>query len=212
MTARPRRRNAVVRGYTFVELLMSMLILTIGVTGVIAMQKITITANQHAKNLALATQISQAWIDQLHADAVAWNHPSAQNAGSDLGETAWLSNVQLMNKDWIRPAWVEGRAFGPAFDAQGDPIDPTDAAAVRFCTHIRLSWLFQPSGGGTVVTGNGLIRAEVRVFWLREGQAGIDKKPLCSGDVNPKAVGAAENRNSYHFVYTVSAVRENTAR
>ncbi|HYO94825.1 MAG TPA: prepilin-type N-terminal cleavage/methylation domain-containing protein, partial [Polyangiaceae bacterium] len=63
------------RGYTFVELLMSLSILSLGVTGVIAMQKVTVTSNQHAKNLAIATQISQSWMDELRADSLMWNHP-----------------------------------------------------------------------------------------------------------------------------------------
>jgi len=204
-------RRSRARGYTFVELLMSMMILTIGVTGVIAMQKVTVTSNQHAKNLAMATQIAQSWLGQLQADAIAWNHPSARNPNSDLGDTHWLSNVSLMNRTWMRPAWVSSRNFGPTFDAQGKPIEPDDASQVQFCTHIRLSWLFQPgAASGAVITGNGLMRAEVRVFWLRDGMAGVEKKPVCSADV-ATLVGAAENRSRYHFVYATSAVRENTA-
>lgn len=208
MRAKPSRR-----GYTFVELLMSMMILTIGVTGVVAMQKVVVTSNQHAKNLAIATQIAQAWIDQLHADAIAWNHPSGLSAVSDLGDTAWLSNVALTNTHWTQPAWVQTRLFGPTFDAQGTPINPTSGATPAFCAHIRLSWLYQPSAAsGAAITGNGLIRAEVRVFWLRDGMSGVNKLPLCSTQVNPDLIGTDDNRGNYHFVYSTSAVRENTAR
>lgn len=190
---------------------MSLLIFSIGVTGVIAMQKVTVTSNQHAKDLAIATQLAQAWLDQLHADAIAWNHPSATQATDDLAQTAWLGNVALNNNDWLLPAYVSDRSFGPAFDVQGNPVDTSSGtpASVKFCTHIRLSWLYQPYATATV-TGNGLIRAEVRVFWLRDGRPWPNNRSICDAAQVPNSMSADISR--YHFVYNVSAVRENTAQ
>lgn len=196
------------RGYTFVELLMSLSILSLGVTGVIAMQKVTVTSNQHAKNLAIATQISQSWMDELRADSLMWNHPSSLRTSSDLDDTAWLSSVALQNADWSRPAWSAARSFGPGFDAQGRPVDTTSGVdGVRFCAHLRLSWLYQPLA--PTVIGNGLMRAETRVFWLREGQSGLEDRPVCDTDEEPNDIGAETAR--YHFLYTVSALRQNTS-
>ncbi|MGC4092140.1 MAG: prepilin-type N-terminal cleavage/methylation domain-containing protein [Polyangiaceae bacterium] len=207
MTLR-RTRRPLARGYTFVELLMSIMILSIGVTGVIAMQKVTVTSNQHAKDLAMATQLAQSWMDQLHADALAWNHPSAQRATTDLGDTVWLSNVQQSATTWVLPEWSTTRRFGPAFDARGVSINAaTSPNDVKFCTHIRLSWLYQPTG---IVTGGGLMRAEVRVFWLRDGQARSGTSGICSQQLAIATVGTDVSR--YHFVYNTSAVRENTAQ
>ncbi|MFZ5894219.1 MAG: type IV pilus modification PilV family protein [Myxococcota bacterium] len=206
MSRHLRARRRLARGYTFVELLMSLLIFSIGVTGVIAMQKVTMTSNQHAKDLALATQIAQSWMDQLRADSMAWNHPSAQRATHDLGDTQWLSSVS--QAIWVLPDWNSTRRFGPAFDARGTAIDPSTAAnQVKFCTHIRLSWLYQPTG---VVTGGGLMRADVRVFWLRDGQARSGNVGICSAQNSPATVGDDVGR--YHFIYNVSAIRENTAQ
>lgn len=217
MTRRLRRTLA--RGYTFVELLMSMSILTIGVGGIVAMQKVTVSSNQHARNLATATQISQAWLDELRADGVAWNHPSSRQASSDLGETHWLSALDGATgtgTDWFRPTWQATRRFGPGFDVQGKPVDTSVAANnrhVRFCTHLRLSWLYRDTGSSIadqrVVVGNGLIRAEVRVFWVREGQSGHAGGDVCGGGTSAATIGGATDR--YHFVYQVSAVRQNTA-
>lgn len=201
-------RRRIARGYTFVELLMAMMIFSIGVTGVIAMQKVTLTSNQHARDLAMATQIAQSWMDQLHADAMAWNHPSALRATNDLADTTWLSSVATNNAAWVRPDWSAARRFGPAFDARGTSINPVDAPnQVKYCTNIRLSWLYQPVG---VVTGGGLMRAEVRVFWLRDGQPRAGNVAFCSNQMDVSVVGADVAR--YHFVYQVSAVRENTAQ
>lgn len=215
MTLRPARegqaQRAWARGYTFVELLMSLSILTIGVGGVVAMQKVTVTSNHHAKNLAIATEIGQAWMDALNADAVAWNHPSALQATSDLGsDTIWLSPLASGPTEWILPGYSDTLQFGPGFDALGNPVDMTDEDAVataRFCTHIRLSWLFPDSAP---IAGNGVIRAEVRVFWQRDGQAALGGLGVCDPDQVVANVGQATNL--YHFVYNVSAIRENTAR
>lgn len=205
MTANCRSRRKA-RGYTAVELLMSVAILSIGVTGVVAMQKVTITSNQHAKNLAIATQIGQAFIDQLRADSLSWNHPSAQNLASDLNQTVWLSNVPNDNSpEWFRPDWDDGRQFGASFDAQGRPADPDGDIGIRFCAHLRLSWLYPPIGA---MAGNGLIRAEVRVFWLREGQSGLENRAVCADAEVPEDIGAAIDR--YHLVYNTSAIRQNT--
>jgi hypothetical protein len=188
---------------------MSLLIFSIGVSGVIAMQKVTVTSSQHAKDLAIATQVAQAWVDQLHADAIAWNHPSVFKTNDDLDDTAWLKAVSKTAKDWVLPAYVSERSFGPAFDVQGKPI--ADGSDAKFCTHIRLSWLYQPSAPGATLTGNGLIRTEVRVFWLRDGKARLNGKSICDpGQTPAAAIGSDLSR--FHFVYNVSAVRENTAQ
>ena len=190
------------RGYTAVELLMSIAVLAIGISGIIAMQKITVASNRHSKNLAIATQIAQAWQAQLAADAVLWNYPSAQNPMSDLGETEWLKYVET---GWFRPglpADITRRAFGPAFDGLGNPVvTQADLGNAHFCTHLRLTWV-RPEGDG-----NALIRGEVRVFWLREGMGGPINPGLLCADVTPDTIAAAPER--YHFLYVTSAVRQN---
>jgi len=208
-------RRARAAGYSFVELLMSLSILTIGVGGIVAMQKVALTSSQHARNLATATQISQSWLDALRADAVAWNRASP----SDLGETQWLSALASsggLSTGWIRPAWNLGRFFGPGFDVQGKPVNTsvsTNNAQVRFCTHVRLSWLYRDTGSTVAdqdaVGRNGLIRTEVRVFWVRDGQAGHSATDVCGGATSVATIGAATDR--YHFVYQISAARQNTA-
>ncbi len=62
-----------------------------------------------------------------------------------------------------------------------------------------LSWLYQPT-----VSGNGLIRAEVRVFWLRDGQGFAQN--MCDA-TQVANVGVATQ--TFHFVQKISAIREN---
>jgi type IV pilus assembly protein PilV len=184
--------------------MMAVGILGIGVTGIIAMQKVTVVSNQHAKNLGIATHIAESWLGMLATDAVMWNHPSPQNAVPDIGQTTWLQAVKLnanTANDWVLPAYSTVLAFGPAFDALGNPVDPGVASnVVAFCSHLRLSWLYQPT-----VSGNGLIRAEVRVFWLRDGQRFA--QDMCSGAQVSNVGGATQ---TFHFVQKITAIRENT--
>lgn len=192
------------RGYTAVELMMAIGIFGIGVTGIIAMQKVTTVSNQHAKNLSIATHIAESWLDMLATDAVMWNHPSPGNSTPDIGQTTWLQSVKpnanTVN-DWILPTYSTVLAFGPAFDALGNPVNPTTApASIAFCSHLRLSWLYQPT-----TNGNGLIRAEVRVFWLRDGQGFA--QPMCDAAQITNVGGAVQ---TFHFVQKITAIRENT--
>ncbi len=201
------------RGYTVVELMMALTILAIGVSGIIAMEKVTVSANKHAKSLAIASHIAEAWQEQLAADAAQWNHPSQNNNQRDLdNDTTWLNLVDSNPGQWVRPAWSSARQFGAAFDALGNPISEggnsggggANLSQAVFCVNIRLDWLYPDT------TGNGLIRSEVRVFWLRDGMGGtVDGKSVCDPGTNPTAIGQAVTR--YHFVYQSAAIKQQTA-
>lgn len=197
------------RGYTAVELLMAISIFAIGVSGIIAMQKVTVVANAHAKNLSIATHVAQAWLDQLATDAAAWNHPSPGTPTADLGETTWLLLAGTPpsanpNPQWVRPAYSITRNFGAGFDAQGQPVTDANSANAVFCAHIRVSWLYPDTAG------NGLLRTEVRVFWLRDGQGGtVNNQPTCDPNTAPNLIENAGLK--YHFVHQASAVKQNTA-
>jgi len=190
-------------GYTAVELLMAISIFGIGVSGIIAMEKVTSVSNAHAKNLAIATHIAESWLDMLATDANTWTAPGLPGASGLVGNTMWLKDVSTnanTANSWKLPGYSNILAFGPAFDALGDPVNPASATPVAFCSHLRLSWLYQPT-----LSGNGLIRAEVRVFWLKDGQEFAGN--MCSTGQVPN-VGAATN--AFHFVQKITAIRENS--
>jgi prepilin-type N-terminal cleavage/methylation domain-containing protein len=183
------------RGYTVVELMMALTVLAIGVSGVIAMQKVTVASNQHAKNLALATHIAESWAEELMADATRWNFPTQSNRLSDIGETAWLKKIDAPDV-WFLPEYDANLNFGPGFDALGNVT--TVAAQTAFCTHVRLSWLYPAA------TNNGLVRADIRVFWAREGRGAAAPCAAAIADVSA-------GLTSYHFVHQSTAIRQNAA-
>jgi hypothetical protein len=179
-----------------VELMMSLAVFATGVTGIIAMQRATVTSNQHAKNLGLATGIAQAWLSQLATDGTLWR--------TSVTETTWLTGITAANGLWQLPTWNNTLSFGAQFNAFGAPV----AANGVFCAHIRLTWLYgdgspvQPAG----TPGNGLIRSEVRVFWPRDGVTRVANDCASNAQATVNAVGAATD--IYHFVVQAAAVRE----
>jgi prepilin-type N-terminal cleavage/methylation domain-containing protein len=198
MTRRTRR------GYTIVELMISISVMAIGITGIIAMQKVTVVANQHAKDLAIANKIASGWLDHLAADAVYWTKPTRAGEASNRDQTKWLGTV---SGAWFQPAFNDTvTLMGPAFDALGNPVHETNADDnAVYCTHLRLTWLFNEQGA---MAGNGLIRADVRVFWLRQGGPGLlNGAPVCSTANTAAAVGAGTE--NFHFVYQTGAIRQN---
>lgn len=202
MTRSRLRRTArrLARGYTIVELMMSLTVLAIGASGVIAMQKVTLSTNRHAKNLSIATRVAQAWADQLTADAALWTPGLAPRDA-----TTWLDEADPDDiTEWFIPEYSSTRDFGPEFDALGNPVDPADSAGIaHFCTHLRFAFMHSET---TPAVGNGAIRAQVRIFWRRDD--GTADPP---GGASPCAIDDAEfidGQDQLHVVYLTTAVRE----
>jgi type IV pilus assembly protein PilV len=187
-------------GYTLVEVMMALALFTIAMLGIISMQKVTVVSNKHAKNLAMAQRIAQSWLAQLELDSTLWRN--------DMTATNFITAGNV-DAGWLRPAYVGAMQFGAAFDAAGRPLADTAPALANahFCTHVRLSTVFPANAP---VSGNGLLRAEVRVFWLRDDEA-LDPPnvSLCALTLNPTTLGAATDR--FHFVYQTSGVRQQSS-
>ncbi len=194
------------RGYTAVELLMAVGVFMIGVVGIVSMQRVAIATNQESKSLQLASRIAESWLDELTAESAQWNDTG------DFNETDWLINVgpQGSAAAWFRPAYVGARNWGAGFNALGDPVTEVNLAAeAHFCTHLRLTWL---EGQARTVAGNGLIRAEVRVFWRRSGNSGTVLAPLahiCS--ITPNTFAASGGEERYHVINLSTTLRQHQA-
>jgi prepilin-type N-terminal cleavage/methylation domain-containing protein len=188
------------RGYTVVELMMSLAIFATGVTGIVAMQRATITSNLLARNVTVANGIAQAWLTQLQSDGTLWQ-PKLVPAVTPV----WLSTANASNGVWQLPVWNAARQFGPQFDGFGAPVQ----ANGQFCAQIRLTWLYGDGTSQGGLNGNGLIRTEVRVFWPRDavGIAGFDAGDCANVD-QATVDGVATKTGKYHFVVQAGAVRQ----
>jgi prepilin-type N-terminal cleavage/methylation domain-containing protein len=205
MSARARERAVSVRsrrwqrGYTVVELMMALAVMSVGVAGVIAMQGVTAASNRHAKSLAVATHIAQSWLDMLASESSLWVEDNR------LERTEWLVEGNI-NGIWFRPEYSEPLNFGPAFDALGNAVSLTDIARdTQYCVDLRLSQLRLVDDGN-----DNLVRAEVRVFWRREDAVLLPATaaPAHACALESVAVSNDTAGNMFHFLYMSSAVRQ----
>jgi type IV pilus assembly protein PilV len=179
------------------EVMMSLAILGVGASGVVAMQKATLLANTSSKNLATANFIAETWMERLRVDALQWNEPAG--LPTDIGDTAWLKTATA-NPNWNPPATVltVGSAAADVVGADIFVTDPPPIAASAFCTQLRLTQ-FDPN---VLPAYRKMIRVEIRVIWARSGRA------LDCTTLNPPD---ATLRNDYGAVYLTSAVHQNTS-
>lgn len=193
-----RRRDCrTARGYTMVEVMMALAIFMVAMLGMITMQKAAVSSNAHARNMGMAQHLARAWAAQLEVDATQWKNTLSGD---------WLTTGNA-DTPWFRPAYVGTRKFGAGFDAQGNALSDTtaDKKLTRFCTNVRLSWLFPNTMS---MAGNGVLRAEIRVYWLREGASPI--ATFCNED--PSQTSALGLRpDLYQFVYVTTAVRQHSS-
>jgi type IV pilus assembly protein PilV len=213
MSARSRRSP---RGYTVVEVIMAIAVLTLGALGVIAMQKATLIGNTNARNLATATTIAQSWIERLRVDAQAWN----EVAGTpDLGDTKWLGAMLATPGVWLSPDLLSAGTpkfpiGSPQADIMGADVYSPDASAPAFCTQIRLT-RFTSNPGTCVakspVTANDpnlctlyrMIRAEVAVYWHKN----MSQMNCTTEQPTPQSYAST----GYGAVFVVSSVLENNS-
>jgi prepilin-type N-terminal cleavage/methylation domain-containing protein len=202
-------------GYTVVEVMMALAVLALGGSGVIAMQKATILANNDARNVATATTIAQSWMERLRADALVWNEPGGQ---LDLSDTEWLhlaKNGLVLDSDWFQPDAVVPLApfpeGSPAADIMGADRFTGDAMLPAFCTQVRLE-RFSNSKTAALSSYYAMIRTEVRVYWDRSGQStDCTQAPPAGFGAMVTADGVGGGVHRWGFVYLVSAVTENPA-
>jgi hypothetical protein len=181
-----------------VEILMAMSVLAVGVVGIISTQKVTVASNLHAKNLAMATHIAQSWLGLLETEGMLWS------SNGSLTRTDWLARVDDPTA-WFRPVYDADRAFGPAFDVLGNPVPTLDQPDnAQFCVDLRLFRLTATSLGG------GLIRAEVRVIWLRP-ESIVSGGAVAAADACAIAAVDVEQEDQarlFHFVFMSGAIRQ----
>jgi prepilin-type N-terminal cleavage/methylation domain-containing protein len=178
------------RGYTAVEVMVSLAILAIGAAAVISMQRGAVQGNVDARRIDTANSLTRLWMERLRRDATLWTVSGAPPSASPL--------LGTVNGDWHAPTEriADTIPLSPAFDLFGNDLSQTAAAdgvSPTYCTQVRLTWLVQDQ----------LIRADVRVFWPRG--IGIPMGLNCTGNITNTLDTNANN--VYRFVYASTAIR-----
>jgi prepilin-type N-terminal cleavage/methylation domain-containing protein len=195
------KRRTSQRGYTAVEVMMSMTVLLIGSIGVMAMQRAAVQGNADARELDVANSIARGWVERLQRDATLWTQSTVAQTPPPNLPAAVLVNENITGQWFLPqsrlvPAGAQNDVESPAFDILGQDEDSLGAAGIRYCTNIRLTPL---------TLDQTLIRAEVRVFWPRNLTA-APAANYCS-QAPPAALDS--DVATYHFVYAVTALRQN---
>jgi type IV pilus assembly protein PilV len=179
-------------GFTIVELMMSLAVLAVGISGIIAMQKITAASNMHSKSVATATYIANTWLDQLLTDGSVWR------ASNGINATTWLKSSSA---SWFRPSYDPDRLLGAGFDALGNPVTDDNIQLAQFCVHLLLVKFRVNSGAA----GDESVRATLRVMWPRAQATFQSSRNFCDNANDVVAIGA--DTSNYHSIYQTVAIR-----
>ena len=192
------------RGYTAIEVMISMAVLAIGAAAVMTMQRGAVQGNLDARRIDTANSIARLWMERLRSDAMLWTLPNSRNPNP--GSDNRVTNAPLLavvDGEWHAPMGRLGEAsdnvalISPGFDLLGRDLpqgDLSDTNTPAFCAQVRLTWLIP----------NDFIRAEVRVFWPRG--SGVPMGLNCGTDAAVQTLDANVH-DKYRFVHTASAIR-----
>ncbi|MCL2822512.1 MAG: prepilin-type N-terminal cleavage/methylation domain-containing protein [Polyangiaceae bacterium] len=194
------------RGSTIIEVLMAITVLAIGASGVIAMQKVAVSANRNSRNIAVANEIARTWLERTRADAILWNYP-LNSPMSDLeADTLWLrrvTNDEPAFAPWFRPVDAIGICGIHDVFGRDEPCSVGEDSQGPYCVNMRLSWIRSTERS---------MRVEVRVFWVirNDGEGALPASDLPCGDaVNPPDVDLMANNGIVRVVHAVTAVTMN---
>lgn len=147
-------------GFTLVEVMIAIGIMTVGSLGILSMHHAVSGANRSTQEMSTALAITERWVERVERDALAWSAEGLNTAV--LTGTDYLSPLAgtVSSTGWFTPITSAG------FNYFGD--DTNTAADIKYCTNLRLSWLRQGISA----------RVDVRTFWYRAGYvAGIATHP-----------------------------------
>jgi len=198
------------QGFTLVEVMVALGVMTISAMGLFALQGQATRANGRARDVTMATQIAQNVIERLKMDGLAWNTITPGDV-TDLGATAYLNAVDTATAgafvpllERTDPRGGSSVVLSNAFDIFGSDVATTGASAaqlasIKYCASIRLSWVYPTRR---------VMRADVRVWWSIEAptRSIIADFPRCADD-DVKLAPNGTLESSYHTVYLSTVIR-----
>ena len=207
-----RRFGRTARGYTAVEVLLSLGVLAIGAMGVMSMQRGVIVGDTEARKLDVANSIARDWLERIRRDATLWTLPSGPNLPSNeiLAPIIQAHEASPLGTWFLPPIPGGYPADGqsPAFDILGRDLDAADAPNAVFCVHVRIDTLSLDAQSA----GTDLVRATVLVYWPRQLQWSQPPSTTCDQS-NGFDVAAYEanpaNTGTFHLLYASTVIRKN---
>ena len=143
-------------GFTLIEVMIAIGIMTVGSLGILAMHGAVSAANRTANEMNTALAITERWLERIDRDALAWSEEGINSTA--LGSTDYLSEIagSVADTAWFTPTPSNStESYGFDYAGRDDP----GGTNTKFCVNLRLGWLRQGSS----------VLVDIRTFWLREG-------------------------------------------
>jgi prepilin-type N-terminal cleavage/methylation domain-containing protein len=196
-----RRRRT--EGFTLIEVMVSLGVMTIGAMAIMALLAHIIRSNAHARQMNTAMNIGQAWVERMKQDAHTWTQiglaTGTPSAADVLASTLYLRNVTSTPDPAFRVIPASTATVSAAFDYQGlDVALPVSGGATyHYCVAYRANWIYFGS----------TMRVDIRVFWPREGTGAdiMSDWASCNGDHTRLDPGGGL-LDRYHVLYVPTAI------
>lgn len=188
--SRPEAAPGRERGFTLVEVMMSLAIAGAALVAIFAMQESIARGNGLSREMTTATANTRLWLERLRRDSLTWTGVDMVS----LNQTSFLRNVNDNPGAWVQPvaaAPLANLVQAPGADWSGS--ETTIEAEQHFCTAIRLSWIRQPE----------TMRADVITWWSRRGRA------PCNNTDDGFILGLANPANGFRQVAGSTIIRRN---
>lgn len=126
---------------------MAIAVMTVGAVGMMGLQSVATRGNSFARQMTVATEITESWLERLQRDGLRWTRQGTPTTTTYFGTVprAWFTPVPRDDRE----------SYARNFMGQ----ETRTADNMHFCTNVQLNW---------VQTGDTL-RAEVRTWWHRRG-------------------------------------------
>lgn len=161
MKRTPHRQRG---GFTLIEVMISLLILSIGLVGVFSMQIVAVQANMTTRDSTEGTIMAEHFAELLRQDSMSWDQ-----AGVD--STTYLKLADTSENTWIAAYGGEPVTF-TGVPKTSIPVATLGRERAKFCVAFRLNY---------AVPGQ-LMQGWVRVFWPKPGFTMADLNDCGSGN------------------------------
>lgn len=165
-------------GYTLIEIMTAVVIMTIGATGILAMQGASVHSNQDAAETTTAVTFATTWMERLKRDARMWIAQGATALSATPGPR-YLGMAISNQNTWFVPASTANESAAADFSG----FDTMNVNLIRYCVNVRLTVLhaFNPVTFGTdAITDTDAVRADLVVWWHRAADQVNRATPVCA--------------------------------
>ena len=193
-------------GYTIIEVMMGIFIVSIGFVGLTNLQTSGFMQTRSLQDTVLGLNCAQHFIESVREEALTWtlnnplnaagswtylkNLPGSKTAGS---QTNWLVAGPTAGSDKRTNALCGDALFNPSVSSV------LEGGNKKYCLHYRFTWLIPDY----------LMRIDVRVMWPL-ARANWNKYKSCPAPPSGNTGGMADDLGMVEFVTLSSTVMQNT--